>query len=311
LGHRRDRSAVGQLVQEGQAPKFHPSDYHMDYRSKASLEVTIVRPQADGVLLVAVLLAAAVMAVAISVEQRIGPAAGGWVTALPLSFGVALVVVGMTQGDRATAQVAASAAEHVPAQVLFAVVFAVALSRYGLLAGGAAGAFGYLVASAGLMWLPALACIALAIPALALTPRLFPVRSTRPRQPRHWSATVLTCVAGSAVVLAAVLSSRVAGPAIGGAVAAFPTMSGTLTAAVTVRNGRGDGAAVLLGLVRSLPCYLTFCLVIAVTARSAGVASIALATLAGVVAAVLMWRQLASGQRQAAAEPRCSRPAVT
>ena len=265
--------------------------------AKASLVLMRTRTQADWVLLVAVLIAAAVMAGAVCVERRIGPAAGGWVTALPISFAVTLVVVSLTAGGGATAQIALSAAEHVPAQVIFAVMFAAVLERYGLLAGVITGSLGYVAVSACLMWLPGAVCISLGILALALTPPLFPIRDGVVKRPRHWSAMVLTCAAGSVVVLAAVLSTRVAGPAIGGAVAAFPTLSGTLTAAVTVGAGRRAGAAVLLGLVRSLPCYLAFCLVVALTARSTGVASIALAALVAIAAATANWRLVTNGRR--------------
>ncbi len=67
--------------------------------------------------------------------------------------------------------------------------------------------------------------------------------------------------------------------------------AGTLLAvAIVTRDGAPAGAHALTGLVRSLPCYLAFCLVVALTAPSTGLAAIALGLLACVGAACLTWR---------------------
>ena len=89
---------------------------------------------------VSLLIAPVVMVAAALAERRLGPSAAGWVAALPVSFGVAMVAVALDSGDGPAATMALGAAAHVPAQVALAVVFAAVLMRSGLLAGLAAGA---------------------------------------------------------------------------------------------------------------------------------------------------------------------------
>ena len=132
--------------------------------------------------------------------------------------------------------------------------------------------------------------MALALPALAFSPRLMPEGRPHPASPRRWPATVPACAAASVIVGAAVLTSRVAGPGVAGAVAAFPTMSTTLAVVVVTRDGALAGAHGLTGLVRSLPCYLTFCVVVALVSPTAGPAAIAIGLLGCLAAARATWR---------------------
>jgi hypothetical protein len=67
-------------------------------------------------------------------------------------------------------------------------------------------------------------------------------------------------------------------------------MCTALAVAVVTRDGALAGAHSLTGLVRSLPCYLTFCLVVAAAAPVAGLGAIALGLLACGVAAGATWR---------------------
>ena len=97
------------------------------------------------------------------------------------------------------------------------------------------------------------------------------------------------CLSAAVAVLGSTLASQAGGPVIGGAVAAFPTMSGTLAVAVTAQASRREGADVLTGLVRSLPCFFTFALTIAICARHLGLWSFAIAAVAAAAAAALTW----------------------
>lgn len=76
-------------------------------------------------------------------------------------------------------------------------------------------------------------------------------------------------------------------------------MSATLTVAVARRHGRTAGAHAHAGLVRSLPCYITFCLVVAAGARTVGLPAIALALLACLTAGRLTWRAVPLAPRVA------------
>jgi hypothetical protein len=239
------------------------------------------------VLLIATVLAPLLMLLATSVERRLGPAAGGWTTALPLGFAVTLAAMALTTGPAAAGTIAASATGHVPAQVIFGLLFGAALTRWGLLAGGAAGTLGYLAASVALDRLPQHVAVFLALTALAAGTRL--ARSEHPRasRPRKPSATVFVCLSAAAGVLGATLASRAAGPVAGGTAAAFPMMSATLAVAVTAQASRRDGADVLAGLVRNLPCFFAFALTAAICARHLGLWSFAIAAAAAVAVAAL------------------------
>jgi hypothetical protein len=241
------------------------------------------------VLLIATALAPLLMLLATSVERRLGPAAGGWTTASPLGFAVTLAVMALTAGPVTAGTVAASAAGHVPAQVVFGLLFGAGLARWGLLAGAAAGTLGYLAACVALDRLPQDAAVFLALTALAGGTRLVTSENPRASRPRRPSATVLVCLSAAAVVLGSTLAGRAGGPVIGRAAAAFPTMSGTLAVAVTAQGSRSDGAGVLTGLVRSLPCFFAFALTIAVCAWHLGLWSFGIAAIAAVTVAALTW----------------------
>jgi hypothetical protein len=253
------------------------------------------------VVVVSLLLAPVVMAVAAVIERRLGPSAAGWVAALPIAFAVAVVAVSLDAGSRPASTMALSAATQVPAQVVFGVVFAGVLMRRGVIAGVAAGTAAYVACSVLLLDLPAALAVAAALPLLGFAPRFMVAERPRAGSPRRWPTTALTCVAASVIVGAAVVTSRLAGPDAAGAVAAFPTMCATLTLSVVTRDGRAAGAHALTGLVRSLPCYLTFCLVVASTAPSAGAAAVALGLLACAAAAGATWRGVAVAPRPALA----------
>jgi hypothetical protein len=255
--------------------------------------------EAAGVIVVSLLLAPAVIAAATLIERRLGPSAAGWVTALPVSFAVAVAAVTLDAGTRPASTMALSAATQVPAQVVFGVVFAGVLMRRGLILGVAAGSTAYVACSIALADVPGALTVTSAIPALAVAPRLMADGRPRLGSSRHWSTTALTCTAASVIVGAAVLSSRLAGPEAAGALVAFPTMSTILSVAVVTRDGPLAGAHALTGLVRSLPCYLAFCLVVAVAAPAAGLAAIALGSLACLAAARATWRGVPVAPRPA------------
>ena len=230
------------------------------------------------------------MAAAVLIERRLGPSAAGWVAALPVSFAVAVVAVTLVRGTGTASALALSAATHVPAQVMFGIVFAAVLTRRGLAHGTVAGAFAYVGASIVLGGAPVALVVVSAIPVLALAPRLMPDPRPRLGSPRRWQTTALTCASASFIVGATVVTSRLAGPEAAGAVLAFPTMSALLAITVVICDGPLAGAHALNGLVRSLPCYLAFGLVVIVAAPSIGLAAIALGLVACLGAARATWR---------------------
>jgi hypothetical protein len=239
------------------------------------------------------LLAPTVMGVASAVERRLGACAAGWVAALPVALAVAVIAVGIDLGEQAAAVMAMSASGQVAAQIAFAVTSVAALRRRGLLVGVLAGGAGYVAASAVLACLPPAAAATAAVGALLAGPRLVrpdPAEtSAAVRRPRR--DTALACLVPALIVGAVVGVSRLAGPGAAGAIAAFPSLSATLAISVGRFSGRPAAARALGGLVRSLPCYLAFCLVVAITAPAIQLLpAVAVALAAGVATARLTWR---------------------
>lgn len=242
--------------------------------------------------LVPVLIAPVVMVVAALVDRRLGPSAAGWTAALPVGFTIAIVAVLVDAGGATAAAMALSAAGHVVAQVAFAIVSTAVLARRGLLVGAAAGTLAYLVCGLGLAHVNDLVAVAAAVPALAFGPRWIDAPPPQAVPSRRWGTVALTCVAAAVLVGGAVLAARLAGPALAGAVGAFPTMSVTLAGAVAARVGPAGAAQVFVGLVRSLPCFLAFCLVVAVLAPAIGLPAVPIALLACLVVARVTWRHV-------------------
>jgi hypothetical protein len=115
------------------------------------------------------------------------------------------------------------------------------------------------------------------VPDLIAAPRLIPAGPPVAGSVKGWTSIAATCAASMAIVAAAVVTAQLAGPVIAGAIAAFPTMSTALAAAIATRRDAPAAASALLGLVRSLPCYLTFCLLFALLEPSFGLTALALA----------------------------------
>ncbi|HEY0239648.1 MAG TPA: hypothetical protein VGC37_13485 [Friedmanniella sp.] len=243
-------------------------------------------------LAVPLVLAPAVLASAAVVERRLGSSAAGWVVSLPLVIVIAVGSVETDAGPRAAAALALGVAGHVSAQVVLALVVAAVLVRRGLLLGLVAGVMAYAACSLLVAALPIVAAVSLALVLLVAGPRLMPAVAVavRPSSARPWWTTLLTCLSASFVVAASVLASRYAGPQLAGALAAFPAVSLTLAVAVASRDGRTGGVQALTGLVRGLPCYLAFCLVVGVAAPSTGLAALPLGLLAAVATAFVTWR---------------------
>jgi hypothetical protein len=261
-------------------------------------------------IVLSLVLAPVVVAAAGLIERRLGPSAAGWAAALPLAFAAAVVAVGLDAGPRPASTMALTAATQVPAQVLFGVVFAGVLTRRGLVAGAAAGTVAYVACSLALADVPPALAVSSAIPALAVAPRLMAGGRLAPGSAGRWKTTALTCAAASGIVGAAVLTSRLAGPEVAGAVAAFPSISMLLAVTLILRDGPPAGAHALTGLVRSLPCFLTFCLVVAMVAPAAGLAAVGLGLLGCAAAAGATWRGVpkfhqpfANGPGRACASP--------
>jgi hypothetical protein len=179
-------------------------------------------------------------------------------------------------------------------------------------AAAAAGVLAYVVVALGVTFVPQPLAIAFAVPALVLAPRLIVAPPPRRAPARHWSATVTPCLASAVVVGGAVVTAQVAGPAVAGAIAAFPTTTMMmLAAALSVRAGSPVAIAVLVGLVRSLPCYLTFCLTVPLLMPAVGMFAVPLALLACLATGWVTWRNVPLAPPAPAESASCLPPRST
>ena len=229
------------------------------------------------------------MAAAVSIERRLGPSAAGWVAALPVSFAVAVVTVTLDAGT-ATASTMALSAATIPAQVMFGIVFAAVLTRRGLGLGTVAGAFAYVGGSVVLGGAPAALVVVSRDPFADARAVFDAQRPATPGSPRRLADH------RHDLRLSVVNRRRDRGHEPPCRAASRRCGSRLPDHERAPRDNRRDarrplaGAHALTGLVRSLPCYLAFGLVVIVAAPSIGLASIALGLVACLGAAPATWR---------------------
>jgi hypothetical protein len=224
------------------------------------------------VLFIALVVAPVLMVTATVVENRFGPAVAGWVAAAPITISVASLVVGIEYGRHAASALTESSAEHVTAQVAFAIAFAFVVRRHGGLAAMVSGTAVYVTVSLAIVWIPAPVAIVASLLALVLGPRLLLGNRTPGPAGSHNAATTFTRAAvGTAAVGLTLLIARLAGPATAGATAAYPIVSATLALLILRSRDNNAAALALSGLCRGLPGYFSFCFTMALATPFVGV----------------------------------------
>ena len=89
-----------------------------------------------------------------------------------------------------------------------------------------------------------------------------------------------------------IVANELSGPGLAGIILAFPAMCTAVTVIVVVRSGRDAGVHALGGLVRSLPTYLIFGVVVATVEPVNDMAAIPLALVACLAVGVATWRRV-------------------
>lgn len=225
-------------------------------------------------LLLKLALSPAVMTVATLAGRRFGPAAGGWLTGLPLTAAPVAAIVTVQHGPRFAAGVAGGFLAGVAAQAAFALGYTwICRSGRGwrrpLCAGTAAFAATGAVLAAGRP--PVAGLAACAVAALALALRLAPGEAAPPESTRS-AATgdppprdlPLRALLAGAVMLGVTSLASTVGPTLSGVVATFPLMSTLLAVFAHRRDGPHAAAAVYRGLLVGLFSVTGFSVVLAV-----------------------------------------------
>jgi hypothetical protein len=162
--------------------------------------------------------------------------------------------------------------------------------RAPLAAGLVAGTAAFAALSLVLAFIPAPVAAAGAVPSLLAGRRLLPGVGA-PAGEGSGGDVVVRAVVALAVIAAVLTAVRAAGPGTGGAVAAYPALTATLAALVGRERGTVAVEHLLGGVVRGLSGYLVFCVALACTAPSLGIALAAsLGVAACAIAFAATWR---------------------
>jgi hypothetical protein len=227
--------------------------------------------------------------------RRWGPRVGGWLTALPVVAGPALLFLAIEQGDAFAGAAAGATLVALIGVGAFGVVYGwmarVAPWPACLLAGWAV--FG--LATAGLSavrWSLPVALVAVVL-AFAVSPRLLPEAGGRadPSAPPAWDLP-LRMTGALALVLTVTLLAERLGPRLSGALTPFPVALAVVLVFTHAQEGPPAVIALLRGFLPSMGSFALFCFVLALAMVPLGFAAafpLALVVQLTVHAATLRW----------------------
>jgi hypothetical protein len=225
--------------------------------------------------------------------RRWGPRVGGWLTALPLVAGPALLFLAVEQGDAFAGEAAGATLVALIGVAAFGVVYGwmarVAPWPACLLAGWIA--FGLVtVGLSRVAWSPPIALVAVLI-AYAVSPRLLPPAAGRPTPSAQPAWDLPLRMAGAlALVLTVTLLAERLGPRLSGAFTPFPVALAVVLAFAHAQQGFAAVIGLLRGFLPAMCGFALFCFVLAVATVPLGFAlalALALAVQLAVHAAVL------------------------
>jgi hypothetical protein len=242
------------------------------------------------VVLAAKLLLAPTFVMAASLAaRRFGAKVGGLLGGLPVVAGPILLVFALSHGRAFAAQAATATLLGIVSVCAFILVYARLAGRwrwlFSLLAGWlsflAVGAlFSAVSVSAGL-------ALALACGALLATLRVLPQAETQSGEaarPPRWDLP-LRGLSALALVLAITAVAGSLGPKLSGLLTPFPVVATVLAVFTHVQHGERHLVRIMRGFSAGLFGYVLFCFVLAVSLRSAGVATSFLIALASALGA--------------------------
>ena len=207
--------------------------------------------------------------------RRWGPRVGGWLTALPLVAGPALLFLAVEQGDAFAGEAAGATLVALIGVAAFGVVYGwmarVAPWPACLLAGWVA--FGLVtVGLSAVAWSPPVALVAVLI-AYAVSPRLLPPAAGRPTPsaPPAWDLPLRMAGALALVLTVTLLAERL-GPRLSGAFTPFPVALAVVLAFAHAQQGFPAVIGLLRGFLPAMCGFALFCFVLAVATVPLGFA---------------------------------------
>ena len=215
------------------------------------------------------------VAAATLAARRLGPRAGGVVSAFPAIVGPVLLVSALEHGAAFAADAAAGTLLGLVALSGFALVYGRVAARAGwplsLLAAWAAAAA--LAAAAGAIGAGPLGALAAAGLSLAAAHRALPsggAAAPPPPVPR-WDLPVRMALTAALVVTLTAAAGRL-GPLAGGILAALPVLASVLAVFTHAQYGPAALAELLRGMLGGMAGFVVFCALVAALAEAAGIA---------------------------------------
>lgn len=222
------------------------------------------------------LLTPALVGCASWVASRWGPAAGGWVAALPLTSGPVLLVLALEHGTPFAAQACVGVLLALTSLAAFALTYAWAALRLGWLHSTVLGCAGFAACTWPLHYLRASLVSSFILSCLVLTCaiRLLPADTgPRPSTPLRSADVVLRMTAAALLVATVTELAGTVGPRLSGLLTPFPVVATILVACTHRVHGAAAARHVLLGLLRGLFSFATFFFVVGAAVQRRGVST--------------------------------------
>jgi hypothetical protein len=202
----------------------------------------------------------AVIAMATLVARRFGPAVGGWLVGLPLTFAPVAVFVAIERGPGFAAHVSTGAVAGVTAEAAFVLAYVAVASRgWGWAPSLAAGTVGFTTAGLALervhpgLWV----LLASAIISLVVALRIVP-RAGRTVWPRSRFELTLRIVLATSLVLLVTGFAGTLGAGVSGLATTYPLITTTLAIFAHRTVGAGGAIAVYRGLLLGVFALVAF-----------------------------------------------------
>ncbi len=247
------------------------------------------------VLLLKLFLAPLLVVASTLAGRRWGPHVTGVLVALPIVAGPILFISYRQHGAEFAADAAGSSLLGLVSLAVFAVVFARAATRFGLLATVATSCLAVLAADVALSHVHVTTPVALVITlgatttATLLLPGADPERPGESRRPPLWDLPG-RAVATAVLVFTVTTASGALGPQWTGLLAPFPVATSVVAAFVHAQHGPAATARTMAGVLAGLYGFALFCLLVAVLVHPLGGAAFPVGAAAAVAVQLLVAR---------------------
>ncbi len=220
------------------------------------------------VLVIKLVLAPLLVAAATSAGYRFGPKVTGWLAGFPVVAGPLILVFTLEQGPEFAAKAAETSLLGVVSLVGFCVMYLMVARNHSWLASTFCGWVFYACSTFVLQKLnsPWWLNVVIALIAIRLARRLLarPHDPLLPRTVQPWDIPARMAATALLVVLLTEAASRL-GSQLSGLLTPFPVVTTVIAVFAQRDQGYAGSLRTLQGLLASMPAFVTFCLILAIT----------------------------------------------